>query len=371
MALRVNTNVAALASQKNLGVSTVNMERSLRKLSSGLRISKAADDAAGLSIANRLRAQLRGYTQATQNAAQGAALAQVAEGAATEVSNILARLRELAVSSASGQQDSTSRASLNSEAQALVSEVTRIADNTKYGSEVLLGGSFGVAFSAGGSTIDSATGVASVAVRGAASGATFTVNINENANASTMYIYSNGVGAGQTVTFSTPASGQNEALNFDKLGIVVTVNSSLVDSSNNTLVTTSASDPSFQVGVDATDTDISLTLSDLSADGLSINSIDLSTASGAESAMTSIDTAINTVNTALGNIGAFQNRMDFAAANLASVFENVSAAESTIRDADIAKETTDFTRNQILVQAGVAVLAQANIVSQSALALLQ
>jgi flagellin len=104
---------------------------------------------------------------------------------------------------------------------------------------------------------------------------------------------------------------------------------------------------------------------------MSIDSIDLSTAAGAETAMSSIDTAINSVNTALGNIGAFQNRMDFASANLASVFENVSSAESTIRDADIAKETTDFTRNQILVQAGVAVLAQANIVSQSALALLQ
>ena len=371
MALRVNTNVAALASQKNLGVSTVNLEKSLRKLSSGLRISKASDDAAGLSIANRLRAQLRGYGQAINNAAQGSALAQVAEGAATEVSNILARLRELAVSAASGQQDTTARAALNSEAQALTSEVTRIADNTKYGSDVLLGGTFGVAFSAGASSIDAATGVVSVSAKGAAAGATFTVNINENNNASTMYIYSNGVGAGQTVTFATPASGQQEALVFDKLGVVVTVDSTLVDTTDETLVTTSASDPSFQVGVDATDTDISLTLTDLSADGLGINSIDLSTASGAESALSTIDTAINSVNSALGDIGAFQNRMDFASANLASVFENVSSAESTIRDADIAKETTDFTRNQILVQAGVAVLAQANIVSQSALALLQ
>jgi flagellin len=186
-----------------------------------------------------------------------------------------------------------------------------------------------------------------------------------------VYVYSNGVGAGQTVTFSTPASGQTEALVFDKIGVIITVDNSIADTSNETLVTTSASDPSFQVGVDATDTDISLTLSDLSSDGMSIDSIDLSTAAGAETAMSSIDTAINSVNTALGNIGAFQNRMDFASANLASVFENVSSAESTIRDADIAKETTDFTRNQILVQAGVAVLAQANIVSQSALALLQ
>jgi flagellin len=275
------------------------------------------------------------------------------------------------VASASGQQDSTSRAALNSEAQALVSEITRIADNTKYGSDVLLGGAFGVAFSAGGSTIDDATGVTNVAVSGAAAGATFTVSVNENGNASTMYIYSNGVGAGQTVTFSTPASGQTEALVFDKLGVTVTVDSTIADASDQTLVTTSASDPSFQVGVDATDTDISLTLADLSADGIGISTLDLSTASGAESAMSSIDTAINAVNTALGNIGAFQNRMDFASANLASVFENISSAESTIRDADMAKETTDFTKNQILVQAGVAVLAQANVVSQSALALLQ
>ena len=373
MALRVNTNVVALAAQRNLGISSKGLEGSLKRLSSGLRINSAADDAAGLSIANKLRAQLSGLRVASLNAAQGATLGQVAEGAATEISNILVRLRELAVSAASDQNDSAARTALDAERSALESEIDRISDDTTFNAVGLVDGSFGVSLSSQGASITAAVGIQSIEINGAAASTTFTVSA---ATATSVTI--DDATTSQTVSFNAgdiDAEGETKKLNFTDLGLSITINAAYDSSAlggavaANTIVTGASSAQDFQVGAFANQ-NISLSLGDLTTTGLSVTG-DVTSKANANTYITTIDSAIDSANTVLGNIGAFKNRMDFAAANLASSVENVASAESTIRDADIAEETTEFTRNQILVQAGVAILAQANISSQSVLSLLR
>ncbi len=372
MALRVNTNVVALAAHRNLGISSKGLEGSLKRLSSGLRINSASDDAAGLSIANKLRAQLSGLRVASLNAAQGASMSQVAEGAATEISDILVRLRELAVSAASDQNDSAARTALDAERSALESEIDRIADDTTFNAVGLVGGSFGISLSSQGASLTASVGIQKIEVTGAAASTTFTVSAATATSLTVQYATTT-----QTVNFNAgdiDQEGESKLLNFTDLGLSITINAAFATSvagsvAANTIVTGAASAQDFHVGAFANQ-NVALTLGDLTTTGLSISG-DVTSKSNANSYITTIDSAVSTVNTVLGNIGAFKNRMDFAAANLARSVENVAAAESTIRDADIAEETTEFTRNQILVQAGVSILAQANISPQSALALLQ
>jgi flagellin len=281
MGLRINTNIASLNAQKNLSRSQALLERSLDRLSSGLRITRAGDDAAGLAISESLRAQIRGLQQAERNANDGISVIQTAEGALNEVGNILIRMRELAVQSAStGSISDNERSFLQNEFSALQSEITRIANATKFGGQVLLDGSL---------------------------------------------------------------SGTGNALEF-QVGIF---NSASVDR-------------------------ISLQIGNATASGLSITATDaaISTSAAAQSALDAIDSAISTVSTLRGDLGAAQNRLQSTIANLQSSTENLSAANSRIRDADIAAETAALTRAQVLQQAGIAVLAQANLSSQAALALL-
>jgi flagellin len=282
MGLRINTNVASITAQKNLVKTTSALERSLDKLSSGLRITRAGDDAAGLAISENLRAQIRGLQQAERNANDGISVIQTAEGALNEIANILIRMRELAVQSAStGSISNTERSFLQNEFSALQGEITRIASSTQYGGQVLLDGTL---------------------------------------------------------------SGSGNALQF-------------------------------QVGIfnnDAVDR-ISLSIGSATASGLSIQATDaaISTAAAAQASLTTIDSAISRVSTLRGDLGAAQNRLQSTINNLQTSVENLSAANSRIRDVDVAAETAALTRNQVLQQAGIAVLAQANISTQAALALLQ
>ena len=274
MGLRVNTNVASLNAQRNLINTTVGLNRSLERLSSGLRIARASDDAAGLAISEQFRAEIRSLQQAQRNAGDGVSLLQIAEGALNETSGNLVRLRELAIQSANGTLGTAERTVLNQEFQDLVAEIGRIAEVTEFnGTQVL---------------------------NSAATTVTFQVGVNATAN--------------DTISVS---------------------------------------------GVDAT------------ATGLSINALAVDTVANATAALGTLDTAISNVTSLRGSFGTAQNRLESTIRSLAVSVENTSAAESRIRDVDVASETAILTRNQVLQQAGIAVLAQANVSSQSALSLLR
>lgn len=274
MALIVNNNAASLAAQLNLTRNTDQLQRSVEHLSSGLRITRAADDAAGLGISSQLNAQIVSINQATRNANDGISLTQIADGVAGTVNNLLTRMRELASQSSSGVLGNTERSFVDQEFTALRSEIDRIASVTAFNGQALLSGS--------------------------------------------------------NLSFSIQIGYQS--------------------SSNDTL---------------------SLSLASLTTSSLGISSVNVSTAANAQSALSNLDSAISAVASARATYGATQNRLSATIDSLQVTSQNFTAAVSRIQDADIAYETSQFTKNQVLVQSGVAVLAPANALPQQALALLR
>ena len=270
MGLRVNTNLYAITAQRNLGAVSDRLAGNYSRLSSGLRIATAADDAAGLGISERMRSQIRSLGQLGRNAQDGISLAQTAEGAMNEISNNLTRMRELALQAANGTVSTDDQAIIDVEFQALVEEIDRIATETEFNGLSLL--------NAGG-------------------------------------------------------------------------------------------DIDIQVGLDSGET-ITITENDVTAATLAIDTLDTTDATNASTALAAIDLAINTVNTARGSLGAVQNRLSSSYRSIQNTREGLSAAESRIRDVDVASETADLTRNSILQQASVAILSQANAQPQLALQLL-
>jgi flagellin len=278
MGLRINTNEASINAQRNLTNSTLELGKSLQRLSSGLRIVRAADDAAGLAISEKFRAEIRSLQRAQLNANDGISMLQVAEGALNETSSVLIRMRELAIQSANGTLGTSERTALNDEFQDLASEITRIANVTEFnGTKILVSGT---------------TGLASV---------TFQIGTHDTSN--------------DQITVS---------------------------------------------GVDAT------------AAGIGVStSTAITTVSGAQAALSVLDSAISTVASLRASFGTAQNRLESTIRSIAVAVENSSAAESRIRDVDVASETANLTKYQVLQQAGVAVLAQANVSTQIVLSLLQ
>ena len=273
MGLRINTNVASLTAQRALSSVTERLAGNYRRLATGLRISSAADDAAGLAISERLRSQIRSLDQAKRNAQDGISLVQTGEGALAEVGNILLRLRELSVQSANGSVSTTDRATLDEEFQQLVDEIDRIARATEF----------------------------------------------------------NGI--------------------------------KLLDGSQSTI--------SFQVGIGVTDIDLlGASLGAVLAADLGIDSLGVTNVLGATTAMASIDEAINQVSRVRGRFGAMQNRLDSTIRYLGVQAENLTAAESRIRDVDVARETAELTKNSIMQQVAISILAQANSQPQLVLRLL-
>jgi len=270
MGLRINTNVAAMNTGRILRQSTDALNKSLERLSSGLRINRAADDAAGLAIAENLKSQVDGTQVAQRNAQDGISLVQTAEGALTETTNALQRIRELAVQAANGTQNTTNRSALNAEVQQLLDQVDDIALDTQFN---------------GISCLSSA----------------------------------------QTITLQSGAYASQW---------------------------------------------LTISVSGAKTSDLKISSVSISSYAGAVSAISTIDMALQSVNSLRALFGASQNRLEFTIRTLAIQEENSSSAESAIRDADVAQETIAFTRNQILVSAGTSVLAQANVIPQTALKLL-
>lgn len=273
MSLFVNTNVSSLNAQRQLFDSGNALSTSFERLSSGFRINRAADDAAGLQITDRFESQIQGLNQSVRNANDAISLVQTAEGALAETTSSLQRIRTLAIQSQNGINSSADRTALQQEVTALVAELSRIGTDTSFAGNNILSGSFS---------------------------ATFQVGAN----------------AGQTIGVNLSRSGG------------------------------------------------------FGASGLSIGTVDISTASGASSALTAIDTAISTIGAQRASLGALQNRFQSTIRNLSTVSENLSGAQSRIKDTDFATETANLTRNQIIQQASTSVLAQANQRPQSALSLL-
>lgn len=491
----INTNVASLNAQRSLNGSQNSLATSLQRLSSGLRINSARDDAAGLAISDRLTSQIRGLNQAVRNANDGISLAQTAEGALQESTNILQRMRELAIQSANGSNAGEDRAALQLEVAQLQQELTRIAETTTFGSKNILDGSFsGEAFQVGayanetinisiqgaaatdiganridatgtglgaveaaagvipGSTVaftattiagslgsaaityaaaDSArtiagvisaeqanTGVDAEAVTRARlsglsaagtvafdlageGGTTVSISVNItntgdlqdladqiNAQSATTNIsaVNNGAtldlfnGNGDDITidnFNVGADGGNEALTVTALNFDGTA--ATAETTNLVDAAAGATDATRITGQLRLDSSQAFSVSGGDATVLvaggstftSVDTVDVGTAAGAQSALSIVDSAIQGIDSQRATLGAVQNRLTSTISNLQNIVENVSAARSQIRDADFAMETANLTRNQIIQQAGIAMLAQANAQPQNVLALLQ
>jgi flagellin len=287
MSIVVNTNLASLAAQRNLSDSTSLLSKSMERLASGMRINRAADDAAGMAISQRMSAQIRSFGQAERNTMDAISLVQVAEGAYNETGNILIRLRELSIESANGTFSSTDRLSIQAEADRLVSELTGIANSAKFNNVILLG---------------------------------------------------TAAQAGNTIVFQVGIS---------------------------TIGYTVSSTDQFAVTLYA------LLATNFTSSNADLTALALTTASNAQIAISTLDTAINNMNNSRAQLGAAQVALESRTRSQTIMIENLTAAQSRIRDADVAKETSELVRNQILVQAGTAVLSQANQLPQLALSLLR
>ncbi|MCU1361297.1 MAG: flagellin [Ilumatobacteraceae bacterium] len=400
--MRINQNVMANNAARNLSATNVTLGKSLEKLSSGFRINRAADDAAGLVISQGLRAQISGLSQATRNAQDGISVVQTAEGALNEVHTMLTRMRDLSVQAANtGANDSAARAAAQQEVSALRTEIDRISSSTRFGGTALLDGTYGVTaaaktgFAASGSVTVGATDTFSVTVTGG-SARTVTVPTGTYSNgsqlASAMESAIKSALAGGTAVDQAAASKISVASTTVGAGFALTVNGALAAGSTVTLTAVGAGTAfaaagmglygtstaaagtggTFQIGATATDT-TTLTIGNVSTTGVlsGIAAIDISSGAGATAAITALDSAISTVSTTRGNLGALQNRFESMINNLQVTTENLSASESRIRDTDMAAEMVTFTKNQVLQQAGTAMLAQANQIPQTILSLLR
>ena len=365
MGLRINQNIAAYNAHRNLVMTDNSLSKSLERLSSGLRINRAADDAAGLSISEKLRSQVRGLQQASRNSQDGISLIQTAEGALAETHSILQRMRELAVQAANGTLQDDDREAIQSEVSSLIQEVTRIADTTTYNEIKLLNGGLGSSITGVGSNLTPGNGITKIESVGATPGNNYKLSYNSTTDELTLEYGT----TSEKVTVSPPTGFNTTTVTFGSLGIKVTVNSALTDIAANNTFNVSSGSMSLHVGANEDET-ISVSIGNMSATGLSINTVDVSTASGAEDAITVLDTAIGEVSKQRSALGAVQNRLEHTIANLGVAQENLAASESRIRDVDMAAEMVSFTRNQIMIQAGTAMLAQANAVPQTVLQLL-
>ena len=391
------TNVAALNGQRNLNSTSMKMGKVLEKLSSGYRINRAADDAAGLGISEKMRAQIRGNSQAIRNAQDGISMIQTAEGAMDEVHGILQRMRELGVQAANDTYDSAARTSIGTELVQLRSEIDRIANATQFNGQSLLTGALtGTLGGATGTDLVVNDGVGAAVATGievaSAKPATYTFS---SAGAGLITLTSS-TGAAQQISIGAIAALGTQTLDFNQLGVKITLNSTagetaanlvtaLTAAANDTIVVTGSGSAALQVGANTTAYDsMNVSFNDVratQAGGLNLltgGGVDwTSSATIVASNTTSqafinqVDAAITTLNTRRSDLGAAQNRLEHTVNSLGVSVENLTASESRIRDADVAALSTQMVSNQILQQAGTAVLSQANQSSQAVLSLLR
>lgn len=397
MALTVNTNIASLNTQRNLSNSANSLQTTMQRLSTGSRINSAKDDAAGLQISNRLGSQISGLNVAVKNSNDGISMAQTAEGALQQSTNILQRMRDLSLQAANGSNSDTERSALNDEVTQLKKELDRISNTTTFGGRQLLDGTFGIAsFQVGaaaneiisvgmdemssesleGTYFKQAFGDASA---GATTSGSVTVSIttSDTAASPTKTVDINvALKAGDTTEVVTDKIAA--AINDANLGIGISKDETgayqsiiRADSDGGVAVTgITVADGTPATG--ATMGTVTFTAANkVAADDSTVKAIDISNAAGAQSAVLVIDDAIKQIDSQRAELGAVQNRFENTIANLQNIGENVSAAKGRIQDTDYAAETAALSKNQILQQAGTAILAQANQLPQAVLSLLQ
>ncbi len=396
MNMRINHNIAALNTYSRLTAATNAQSKSLEKLSSGLRINRAGDDAAGLAISEKMRAKIGGLSQATRNAQDGISMIQTAEGALNETHSILQRMRELAVQASNDTMETADRTAVGEELNALATEIDRIADNTEFNGKTLLNGSLKTSLDAlsditVGTTLGTAV-VSSVDVSSANADETYTF-ATYTADDNEITLTRTGDSVSQTVSLAANAEGTTQTLNFNELGISIKldgtdaandIGAALATAASELSIVTSAGDDAatLAIGADAGQT-MSVEFGDMNADqlgdasdldtlvkGVATNAI-VDTVAKSQTLITELDAAIVDVSTQRAKFGAAQNRLEHTINNLTTSAENLTAAESRIRDVDMAKEMMDFTKNNILNQAATAMLAQANQMPQTVLQLLR
>jgi len=409
MAMTINTNVVSINAQRNLGLSGNSLSTSMQRLSSGLRVNSAKDDAAGLAISERMSTQVRGLTVAARNANDGISLAQTAEGALGKVGDMLQRMRDLAVQSSNATNSASDREALQSELSQLRDEVDRVAKTTTFNGAKLLDGSFtGGVFQVGANSGDNITVGAlsntkvtelgnsiygsgataatatdalqtilagngtvaaadvTIGIQGANSTAVQTVTIKADANMTKEQALGKAI---EAINSKTADTGVTAFLEEDAAGVKQIQLRATEDTSG----TATSVAVTYSSGTNVTGTGNNLvaagTLTEAGDKG--IDQIDISTQSGSWEAMQRLDKAIDSVSSARGQLGALQTRFEKAVENIDIQNENVTAARGRIIDADFASETANLSRAQILQQAGTAMVAQANQLPQNVLSLLR
>lgn len=376
MSITVNTNVSAMTAQRYLNNATDGVNKSMERLSSGFKINSAKDDAAGLQISNRLTAQTRGLNVAVRNANDGISIAQTAEGAMKESTNILQRMRDLSLQSANGSNTSSDRDAIQQEVSALNDELNRIAETTSFGGARLLNGQFGTkSFQIG-----------------ANSGEAVMLNLNNmRSDSSSMggvsYKAESRVDASWvissenselTISFINQKGEEEELVINAKVGDDIEQVATYINGQTDSINASVSENGELQIVTSNNKVQNELSFSGSLANELNmsgpqnetVKSIDVTTVGGSQKAVAILDSAMQFVDANRSDLGAFQNRFSHAISNLDNINENVSASNSRIKDVDFAKETTEMTKAQILQQASSSILAQAKQSPTTALALL-
>lgn len=367
--MRIQHNIMAMNAYRNYTNNTSALSKNLEKLSSGYKINRAGDDAAGLAISEKMRAQITGLDKAQDNAKDGISLVQTAEGALTEVHDMLNRMYELAEQSANGTfEDGTDRTQLQKEVDQLKSEIDRIADSANFNGIKLLDGSMktGTTVNIGADTISGKVNGKDIQLTNAGGKVNF-----GNAFKTGVNVTINGV----TYTYASQATGTDGKTfkNFDTLKTAAGKNGVTIGGTSAAATFTKAGkDLTLQIG-DTSEkfNQLQVSINDCHVNALGLTDMKISDQDSAAKALNSIKSAINYVSDVRGTLGATQNRLDHTINNLSVMQENIQDAESTIRDTDVADEMMAYTKNNILIQSAQAMLAQANQVPQGVLQLLQ
>ncbi|MDH5352809.1 MAG: flagellin [Gammaproteobacteria bacterium] len=406
----INTNIASLNTQRALNGSQDALQTSLQRLSSGLRINSAKDDAAGLAISERFTSQIRGLNQAVRNSNDGISLSQTAEGALSSIGSALQRIRELSVQSANDTNSSGDRQAINDEVQQLISEVERVANTTEFNGQRVLDGSLTDLFFQVGANqgqtiavtgVDSRSSVLGTSESALAAGGISQDQINNPAigiaSFNDMTITVDGAvtvvdtALATDMSTATTMEGAVRAINT-AIGVASQTDPVVADANlkaslrvDNTGLTSIVINGKYDLNTAAplfTATAVSATLADVGVTVVAVSSgvasaqvdlttIDVTTRQDAYETIAAVDGALNQINSLRGELGAIQARFSSTISNLQTTSENLSASRSRIRDADFAAETAELTRNQIIQQAGIAMLSQANSAPQNVLSLLQ
>lgn len=391
MPLNVVSNYAANVAHRNLQMNDTAASSSLAKLSVGKRVVSARDDAASLAVGQRLNAEVMGLKQAVVNSGQANSMLQIADGAMSTTSDILTRMKVLSIQSSSANLSETERAFLDTEYQALISEVDRVADDTDFAGTKLLDGSISITAASGFAAtngvssitaqgIDAGTGTSgaaySISYATSATGGTFTVTTTEGTY--TGDVSSDAVsGTNGALDRATTVTAEGSGTAPGPGSFTISLNTAFgggasVAAASAAFSGSSSLDLTFKLGTGTESEDsLSFTLDAINTQSLGLTGTTVDSEATASSALEAINSAIDTLNEFRSDVGAAQNRLDFASANLNISVENAEAARSTLVDLDIAQEMTKFSSKQVLMQAGVAMLAQANQMPQNLLRLLQ